>query len=448
MLFPFLQYISPTWYFNLAPKTSAFAYFPDWDSLADEEKALIQWDSGYSSREVSKLDAAYQAWQKGFIETSPEKQLDTGAITPAVADNYRFLRRYFHPLWSYYVLALRLLSLHNPVKELGGFFRSRKLRRLPLYERVYPHETAYARFQSKLMQQAPRVAVIIPTLNRYEYLRDALQDLEQQDYPNFEVIIVDQSEPYRPEFYEGFQLDIRLIRQEEKALWLARNTAIKATESEWIALSEDDIRMPPDWLSHHIKCLDFFQADISSGVFFPKGSRIPAGRNFFRWADQFATGNACLKKEVFRKIGLFDRQFEKQRMGDGEFGLRAYLAGFKSISNHLAWCEDIKAPNGGLRQMGSWDAFRPKSWWAPRPVPSVLYLCRKYHGTKAAWRLLANNTAPSLIPYQFKGNKGMLLLGIPLGILLLPLVLTQVIRSWSISSRMLREGAKIEYLSK
>ena len=43
--------------------------------------------------------------------------------------------------------------------------------------------------------------------------------------------------------------------------------------------------------------------------------------------------NVLIKKVVFDKCGLFDRQFEKQRMGDGEFGTRIYLSGFKNISN-------------------------------------------------------------------------------------------------------------------
>ena len=71
------------------------------------------------------------------------------------------------------------------------------------------------------------VSVVIPTLNRYTYLKDVLEDLEKQDYENFEVIIVDQSEPFQKEFYDQFDLNIHLIYQEEKALWLARNTAIK-----------------------------------------------------------------------------------------------------------------------------------------------------------------------------------------------------------------------------
>lgn len=409
---------------------------------------MLELDTGYSSRECAKWDAAYQAWNKGFIIGDPKKRLDAGAIQPTLNDNYRFIRRYFHPLWSWYVLWLRLITFHHPLREISAFLRQRNTPRLNLIAQVYPHEVAFRQFESPLVATAPKVSVIIPTLNRYAYLQDALHDLEQQDYPHFEVIVVDQSEPFQPEFYEQFQLDIRLIRQEEKALWLARNTAIKVADAEWIALYEDDVRVPKNWLSNHLKCLDFFQADISAGVFFPEGSAIPAGRNFFRWADQFATGNACLKKEVFRQIGLFDRQFERQRMGDGEFGLRAYLAGFKSISNPLAWCEDVKAPNGGLRQMGSWDAFRPQSWLAPRPVPSVLYLVRKYFGNQAAVHTILTGVSTSLIPYRYKRSSKLMMAGIALFVVLSPFVLIQIYKSWQISGKMLREGAKISDLEK
>ena len=89
-------------------------------------------------------------------------------------------------------------------------------------------------------------------------------------------------------------------------------------------------------------------------------------------SDQLDTGNVLLKRGVFKKIGLFDRQYEKQRMGDGEYGLRAYLEGFLNISNPYAQRLHLKVGTGGLRQMGSWDGFRPKNWFGPRPVPSVL----------------------------------------------------------------------------
>ena len=440
MPFPFYRYIAPVWNFHL-PGAMIWA---DYRRLSPAEQALINYDTGYPTLDGALADAAWQAWLKGVMETDPTRCLDPQALRTTPADNYRFLRRHLHPFWSWYALALRLLGLKHPPREVRAFIAQRRVRRIDPFVACVPHAEALAVFDSPLLRERPMVSIIIPTLNRYTYLKDALHDLEQQDYPHFEVIVVDQSEPFRPEFYEQFHLDIQLIRQEEKALWLARNTAIKAASAELIVLYEDDVRIPKNWLSNHLKCLDFFGADISAGVFFPEGSAIPAGRNFFRWADQFATGNACLKKEVFRQIGLFDRQFERQRMGDGEFGLRAYLAGFKSISNPYAWCEDVKAPEGGLRQMGSWDGFRPKSWLAPRPVPSVLYLSRKYFGRRAALHSLLIGVSPSLMPYRFKRRPWLLFFGALLVIPLAPLVLWQVGRSWQIASRMLREGAKIE----
>lgn len=444
MLFSFLRYIKPIWYFNLKPSGN-IPYFPDYDLLDEAEQKVIEWDTHYSAREVSKLDAAYQAWNRGVIVRHPELKLSIHDVTPTVSDNYRFVRKYFHPLWSVYVLVIRLLSFKNPLKEIISFWRQSSVQRVNLCAKVIDHQKALKEFYSQLLEENPRVAVIIPTLNRYPWLKDALKDLEEQDYKNFEVIVVDQSEPFQADFYSEFNLDIKLIRQEEKALWLARNTAIKLSEADYIAMYEDDVRVPTNWLSSHLKCLDFFQADISAGVFFPSGSKIPQSRNIFRWSEQFATGNACLKKEVFRQIGLFDRQFEGMRMGDGEFGLRAYLAGYKSISNPVAWCEDVKAGHGGLRQMGSWDSFRTKSWLAPRPVPSVLYLIRKYFGNHAALMFLIIGAFPSFIPYRFKRNYTFLFLGAVMITPLLPFVCFQISRSWKRSSEMLSQGANIQY---
>src|SRR5690606_21127146 len=117
-----------------------------------------------------------------------------------------------------------------------------------------------------LISENPLVTVVIPTLIRYEYLKDVLMDLEQQDYNNFEVIIVDQSEPFNENFYSGFKLDIQLIHQEERALWLARNQAIGKSKGVYLLLFDDDSRVDSDWITNHLKCLDFFKAELSSGV--------------------------------------------------------------------------------------------------------------------------------------------------------------------------------------
>ncbi len=443
MIFNFLKYIHPIWYYNLKPSKD-YAYFPTPD-LLNKQGFNIEKDLKYKSTQAQNRDMAWRAFQQGFISSEPQKGIDAWAVTKLpIEDEYRFFRKNFHKLWTFYVLGFRLLTLHNPFKELQGFWTTRAVQRQSHAENHFRYPN-YDTFKSTLLEREPFVSVIIPTLNRYEYLKEVFKDLEHQTYKNFEVIIVDQTDDFKADFYKGWNLDLKFRYQKEKALWKARNEAIKSANGEFILMSEDDIRIPESLIEDHLKTIDFFSADVSCGVFFPEGSTIPKERNYFKYAEQFATGNALLRKELFKAVGLYDRQFEKQRMGDGEFGLRLYKNGFKLVSNPIAYCIDVKAPEGGLRIAGgSWDAWRPKKWNAPRPVPSVLYVSRKYFGNKRAILMLIPSVAPSVIPYQFKRNKTLKLLSLFLIPFLFPLLLFQVTKSWKLASEKLKQGHLID----
>lgn len=441
MLFRFLKYLQPIHYFQRLSKAGQ-SIFPKTDRLPTDIVNQLSIDKQYQSEEAKAYDLSWQAIQLGYIGNV---ETYTSFSKLPLKDNYRFIRKNFHAAWVFYVFVLRILSFNNPFKEFRAWLNTRNVNQLK-----EPNKSIFYKewksFQSQLIETKPLVSVIIPTLNRYDYLKAVLKDLEAQDYSNFEVIVVDQSDDFNEAFYKNFNLNFQIINQKEKALWLARNTAIKVSKGEWIALSEDDVRIEADWIRMHLKCLDFFNANISAGVFFPEGQQIPKSRSFFAVASQFATGNAMLHKTVFKTIGLFDRQFEKQRMGDGEFGMRLYLEGLKSVSNPLASCLDVKAGTGGLREMGSWDAFRPSNFFSPRPIPSVLYYFRKYYGNTSAKFALLRTVPLSIFPYQFKKNKPLLFVGLIVTILILPIVGFQVWKSWHLSSKKLKEGDLIEPL--
>ena len=443
MLFKFLKYLQPTNYFSLN-RNDRSSIFPSSEHIPDEIKKQLSRDSNFESTQAIEYDLSWQALQKGYISSS---KTITNIEDVSVYDNYVFIRKYFHKAWVLYVFFLRVLSCYNPFVELKGFFTTRHVKRSTYLDEPIVYN-AFENFESDVIRNNPKVSVIIPTLNRYQYLKDVLKDLEGQDYQNFDVYVVDQSEPFQNDFYKDFNLDLHLEFQEEKALWLARNNAIKRAKGDYILLYDDDSRVSHDWISQHLKVLDFFNADISSGVSISKvGAKIPKNYAFFRVSDQLDTGNVLLKREVFKTIGLFDRQFEKQRMGDGEYGLRAYLNGFLNISNPYAKRLHLKVNSGGLRTMGSWDAFRTKKWTSPRPIPSVLYLFRKYHGPKQAKLALLRTVPLSIMPYRFKRHKLLVVLGVLVSLLLLPLVCFQVFKSWRLSSQKLREGALIQTLS-
>lgn len=444
MLFKFLTYLQPTHYFSLN-RNNGDTIFPVFDDLPESIKCQLDYDDRFESDLAKQYDLSWQAINKGYVGKSSKVRIVSEL---PIFDNYVFARKYFSKLWVFYVFCIRILSLKNPFKECSGFFKSRHVKRSSYLKSPLSY-TAWYNFKSPLVASNPKVSIIIPTLNRYKYLKDVLTDLEAQDYTNFEVIVVDQSEPFQEQFYKDYELDLHLIKQEEKALWLARNTAIKQSNGDYLLLFDDDSRVDPDWIRHHLKCLDFFKADISSGVSISQvGAKVPEHYSFFRVSDQLDTGNVLIKKEIFKSIGLFDRQFEKQRMGDGEYGLRAYLHNHLNVSNPYAKRLHLKVSSGGLREMGSWDAFRTKQWFAPRPIPSVLYFFRAYFGNRAARLALLRTVPLSIMPYQFKRNKGMMLLGIFVSLLLLPIVLFQVFKSWRLSSKKLKEGALIERLDK
>ncbi len=444
MLFKFIRYTQPGWLFNLVPKIPGrFASCIITGKEVDDNFL----DKTYETKAAQMADAGFRSWYKGVLLEATTQEIEkSSAEAPTLKDEYIFIRKYWGRAWTLFALLLRMSTGKNPFRELRSYRQTKNVPRVNLFEAPKTY-TDYEQFQSSLIERKPRVSIIIPTLNRYPYLQAALRDLEKQDYTNFEVVVIDQSAPFQEDFYQQFSLDIQLIRQEEKALWTARNKAIKATNAAYLLFFDDDSRVGPDWISAHLKCLDYFQADISAGVSLAVvGQKVPASYGYFRWADQFDSGNALVTRNVFQQIGLFDEQYNGMRMGDGEFSYRAYLQGIKSISNYQASRVHLKVGEGGLREMGSWDGFRPTKWLAPKPVPSVIYLTKKYLPTPLYRNTILIGMLLSNVSYKQKGNSTMLAWSIFLALLKSPILLIQFLRARKIAHQMLANDRGPELL--
>ncbi len=97
--------------------------------------------------------------------------------------------------------------------------------------------------------QWPRISVVVCTYNGSRTLRECLEKLAQLDYPNHEVIIIDDGSTDggadNAESY-GF----RLIRTENGGLSRARNVGLEAATGEIVAYIDDDAYPDPDWLRY------------------------------------------------------------------------------------------------------------------------------------------------------------------------------------------------------
>jgi len=199
MIFNFLKHLRPVWYFNLRPSCD-YAYFPTEEQLEDAGFKMKP-DARYKCEEARKRDIAWRAFQKGFIAAGEEQGLDVWQpVVLPIEDEYRFLRKNFHAAWVLYVYVFRMLTFKNPFKETSAFLKTKNVKRVSYAEHCFTYPD-YDNFESVLIQENPLISVVIPTLNRYDYLKDVFKDLENQTYKNFEVIVVDQTDDFREEFY-------------------------------------------------------------------------------------------------------------------------------------------------------------------------------------------------------------------------------------------------------
>src|SRR5213595_3418496 len=94
-----------------------------------------------------------------------------------------------------------------------------------------------------------RISVVVCSCNGGRTIRDACEGLRRLDYPNYEVIVVDDGSTDDTAAIAG-QYDVRLIRTPNRGLSSARNTGLAAATGEIVAYLDDDAYPDPHWLTY------------------------------------------------------------------------------------------------------------------------------------------------------------------------------------------------------
>jgi GT2 family glycosyltransferase len=102
----------------------------------------------------------------------------------------------------------------------------------------------------------PFISVIIPTYGREAPLVTSIEDVLKQDYPQFEVLVVDQTpihEPAVQAFLEtaSTQGQITWIKLDWASLPGARNHAVRRANGEVMLFLDDDVELPDGFLTAH-----------------------------------------------------------------------------------------------------------------------------------------------------------------------------------------------------
>ena len=104
----------------------------------------------------------------------------------------------------------------------------------------------------------PSISVIVPTYRREEPLQNTLTHLLQQDYPNFEVLVIDQTPTHEPQTEAYLEQlasadQIRWLRVNWASLPGARNYGVRQGKGEIILFVDDDVQLPAGYLQAHAR---------------------------------------------------------------------------------------------------------------------------------------------------------------------------------------------------
>lgn len=98
----------------------------------------------------------------------------------------------------------------------------------------------------------PLITAVISTRDRGDSVTMPLRGILGNDYPNFDLIVVDQSDNDLTETAVKPYLEnprIRYLRTATRGASAGRNLGIASARSELIAITDDDCEVPPNWLS-------------------------------------------------------------------------------------------------------------------------------------------------------------------------------------------------------
>lgn len=445
------DYIHPTWPLTCDPG-------PDQEGVSwrlslagllvrtEVVRGLGGLDPAFEGATGAGLELGHRLIRQGAVVLHAPDLVGRRRLLPApLTDHDRmvFLLRSFGTKWVAYAAARRILAGRSPVATARAWAAGRRacaahppLGREPLAPRP-----------ARPLPADPSVTVVLPTLGRPEMVRTVLTQLQAQTLPPAQVVVVDQNRERDRADYEGFDgLALEVVAQDERGQWIARNAAVQRAVGDWVAFVDDDSEIDEDFLAQHLDGLVRYGADLSTGASRAAvGAPVPDNYDFFRVADQWDSGNGMCRRELFEDLGLFDQQFDRQRRGDAEFGLRAQRAGRLVVHNPRAVRRHLKAATGGLRTDGSWDGFRSRDRSGPLPQPSMLYYTSRYHTRRQAREDLLLGILTSVVPYHRKRRVG------PAGVAALlvgeavhlPSTVRRVRLSRRLADRMVADGPRI-----
>jgi len=215
-----------------------------------------------------------------------------------------------------------------------------------------------------------KISIIIPTYNREEVLCQTLDLALRQDYPSYEVIVVDQTREHLPsteKYLQQIRGKIRNFRLEGANTPTARNLGVKNARGEIVVFLDDDVTFDADLLKNHL--LNYSDPKVGGvagrvitlgesvrrthkvGYFSPLGichTNFSSDRR--TWVHSAMGCNMSSRTRLIFEAGLFDPDFIGNcHREESDFCFRLRGLGYGIIFDPRASVIHLVAPQGGSR---------------------------------------------------------------------------------------------------
>jgi glycosyltransferase involved in cell wall biosynthesis len=167
------------------------------------------------------------------------------------------------------------------------------------------------------MVSEPLISVVIPARNEEMYLGECLQSLTEQDYPNYEIIVVNNASTDKT-VKVAKRYGVRVVTEEKTGLSYARNRGFDEARGDIIARTDADTVPPINWLSKIKRIFaDNPQVVAVSGSdeFYDKGTFVRYSSRLIFWIlfylTRFVFGhyqlsgpNFAVRRNAYRRINV------------------------------------------------------------------------------------------------------------------------------------------------
>ncbi|MGI9243684.1 MAG: glycosyltransferase, partial [Verrucomicrobiales bacterium] len=192
-----------------------------------------------------------------------------------------------------------------------------------------------------LPTEIPPVSVIVCTYNGSRTLRECLTSLEKLDYPDYEVLVVDDgSDDETPAIIKSFGY-VRRLHQDHGGLSKARNLGAAKARGKILAYTDDDCVADEHWISHLVATFDRGGYGAVGGPnISPPASSLtracvaaaPGAPAHVLLTDRIAEHipgcNLAVTREAFERIGGFMPEY-RTAGDDVDFCWRLQTAGYE-----------------------------------------------------------------------------------------------------------------------